>query len=342
MHVRSIGAALVAFSILAAPSGAFAKSDTLVGVQKRDRLICAVNGTRDGFSALNSKGEWAGFDIDFCKAIAAATIGDSTKIEPVKSTSKTRFTMLQTGEVDVTLASATWTLKRDTTLGLDFTQPIYYEGQAFMVNKSLGAKTVDDLDGATACVRPGSTSEKTITDVFRTKGLSFTPIVIDDQLELNRAFFSGRCDVMVQGVAGLSAARVAAADNPADFVFLPGVYGKDPTGPVVRQTDPQWRDIVNWVVFAVFSAEEYGVTSKNVDAMLKSKNPDIQRLLGVSGKLGEALGLSNDFAYKLIKQVGNYGEIWERNIGKNTPLSIPRGRNVQYTKGGLFYAPPFK
>jgi general L-amino acid transport system substrate-binding protein len=326
---------------------AFWPTDTLAGptvdaIKKRGSVICGVNGNRAGFSALDSKGQWKGMDIDTCKAVAAAVLGDSTKIQPVKTTSQTRFTALQTGEVDVLTRNVTWTLGRDTKLGIDFVAPTFYDGQGFMVNKSTGAKSVKDLGGATVCVLPGSTSEKVTADVFKANGLKYTAVVIESKKELNTAFFGGRCDVHVQSTSGLSSARATVAPNPADYILLPGVYGKDPMGPVVRQGDPQFKDIVAWSVYAMMEAEESGVTSINVDEMRKSKNANIARLLGTKGKLGEALGLDNDWAYRIIKQVGNYGEVFDRNVGKGSPLKLPRGLNDLWTKGGLLYSPPFK
>ena len=338
---------LTAAITITAVTMAFWPTDTLAGptvdsIKKRGSVICGVNGNRAGFSALDSKGQWKGMDIDTCKAVAAAVLGDSTKIQPVKTTSQTRFTALQTGEVDVLTRNVTWTLGRDTKLGIDFVAPTFYDGQGFMVNKSTGAKSVKDLGGATVCVLPGSTSEKVTADVFKANGLKYTAVVIESKKELNTAFFGGRCDVHVQSTSGLSSARATVAPNPADYILLPGVYGKDPMGPVVRQGDPQFKDIVAWSVYAMMEAEESGVTSINVDEMRKSKNANIARLLGTKGKLGEALGLDNDWAYRIIKQVGNYGEVFDRNVGKGSPLKLPRGLNDLWTKGGLLYSPPFK
>ena len=326
---------------------AFWPTDTLAGptvdsIKKRGRVICGVNGNRAGFSALDSKGQWKGMDIDTCKAVAAAVLGDSTKIQPVKTTSQTRFTALQTSEVDVLTRNVTWTLGRDTKLGIDFVAPTFYDGQGFMVNKNTGAKSVKDLGGATVCVLPGSTSEKVTADVFKANGLKYTAVVIESKKELNTAFFGGRCDVHVQSTSGLSSARATVAPDPANYILLPGVYGKDPMGPVVRQGDPQFKDIVAWSVYAMMEAEESGVTSKNVDKMKKSKDANIARLLGNKGKLGVALGLDNDWAYRIIKQVGNYGEVFERNVGQDSPLKLPRGLNDLWTRGGLLYSPPFK
>ena len=315
---------------------------TLDAVKKRGSVICGANGNRSGFSALDSKGQWQGMDVDTCRALAAAVLGDKTKIQMVKTTSQTRFTALQTGEIDVLTRNVTWTLSRDTKLGLDFVAPTFYDGQGFMVNKNTGAKTVKDLGGATVCVLPGSTSEKVAEDVFKANGLKYTPVIIESKKELNTAFFGGRCDVHIQSTSGLSSARATVASNPNDYVILPGIYGKDPMGPVVRQGDPQWKDIVAWSVYAMMQAEESGITTANVDSMKSSKDATTARLLGTKGKLGEYLGLDKDWSYRIIKQVGNYGEVYDRNVGAGSPLKLARGINNLWTKGGLLYAPPFK
>lgn len=315
---------------------------TVDAIKARGMVICGVNGNRAGFSALDSKGQWAGMDVDTCKAIAAAVLGNKDKVQFVKTTTQTRFTALQTGEVDVLTRNVTWTLSRDSKLGIDFVAPTFYDGQGFMVPTKLGVKSVKELDGATVCVLPGSTSEKVAADVFRANGLKYKPVVIESKKELNTAFFGGRCDVHVQSTSGLSSARATVASNPDDYIILPGVYGKDPMGPVVRQGDPQWKDIVAWTVYAMMEAEENEITSKNVDKFLKSKDANIARLLGDKDSLGKDLGLDNQWAYRIIKQVGNYGEVFDRNVGKDSPLKLSRGINDLWTRGGLLYAPPFK
>ena len=314
---------------------------TLEAVKSRGKVICGANGGRPGFSGLDSKGAWQGIDAEVCRALAAATLGDINRAEFQKVSSQTRFTALQTSEVDVLTANVSWTLSRDSSLGLDLVAPIFYDAQGFMVRKDLGATNVKDLDGATVCIEPGSTSEKTVADVFRANGMSYQPVVIEDRKELNNAFFSGRCDVHVQSTSGLSSGRATAASNPDDYIILPEVYGKDPMAPVVRQGDAQWRDIVAWTVYAMMAAEEFGVTSKNVDKMKTSDEADIARLLGTEGELGSTLGLSNDWAYQVIKQVGNYGEVFDRTLGKDSPLKLERGLNAQWKDGGMIYAPPF-
>ncbi len=341
LMVPSLFAATLAFASTAMPSDV-AAGPTLDAVKARGALICAMNGSRPGFSMVDSKGEWSGLEVDVCRAIAAAALGDASKVQYVKSTTQTRLTVLQTGEVDVTLSNVTWTYGRDADLGLDFITPTFYDGQGFMVPKKLGVKSVKELNGAAVCVRPGSTSERIIADAQAKYGIKVTLVVIEDQKELNTAFFGGRCDVFVQTTSGLSAIRAAVAPNPEDFVILPEVFGKDPMGPVVRQGDPQWRDIVQWAVFALFEAEERGITSKNVDQMKESKEAEVQRLLGTAGSAtGKGLGLDPQWAYRIIKQVGNYGEIYERSLGDSSKLKLARGVNQPWTNGGLFYAPPF-
>lgn len=338
--IASIFIAIVLIWI-AASVPAFAGA-TLDAVKARGHVICGANGNRAGFSALDSKGQWQGMDIDTCKAIAAAVLGDSEKVQFLKTTTQTRFTALQTGEIDVLTRNVTWTLSRDSKLGVDFVAPTFYDGQGFMVPKKLGVKSVKELNGASVCVLPGSTSEKVAADVFRSNKMTYTPVVIESKKELNTAFFGGRCDVHVQSTSGLSSARATVAPNPDDYIILPGIYGKDPMGPVVRQDDPQWRDIVAWTVYAMFEAEESGVNSGNVDQMLASKDPNIARLLGVKDNLGEGLGLDKEWAYRIIKQVGNYAEVFDRNVGKDSPLKLERGINALWTDGGLLYSPPFK
>ena len=340
---KILGATALASLALSLAAPAAQAAGTVEAIKARDAVICGVNGNRAGFSALDSKGEWVGMDVDTCKAIAAAVLGDKNKVQLVKTTTQTRFTALQTGEVDVLTRNVTWTLGRDTKLGLDFVAPTFYDGQGFMVSKQLGVTGVEQLDGASVCVLPGSTSEKVAADVFRANGIGFTPVVIENKKELNTAFFGGRCDVHVQSTSGLSAARASSAPNPEDFVILPGVYGKDPMGPVVRQGDDEWFNIAKWTLFTLVNAEELGITSANADELKNSStNPNVQRLLGTEGALGEKIGLADDFGYQIVKQVGNYGEVFERNVGNGSPLKLARGLNSLWTKGGLLYAPPFK
>ena len=336
-----IGMISVAIGTAGSPTLAIAGA-TIEAVKERGAVICGVNGNRAGFSGLDSKGKWSGMDVDTCKAVAAAVLGDANKVQFVKTTSQTRFTALQTGEIDILTRNVTWTLSRDAKLGIDFVAPTFYDGQGFMVNKNTGASSVKDLGGATVCVLPGSTSEKVTADVFKENGLQYTPVVIESKKELNTAFFGGRCDVHVQSTSGLSSARATVASNPNDYVILPGIYGKDPMGPAVRQGDAQWKDIVAWSVYAMMTAEELGVMSSNVDQKKSSKDAETARLLGVKGNLGKTLGLDVDWAYRIIKTVGNYGEVFERNVGADSPLKLSRGINALWTEGGLLYSPPFK
>jgi len=318
------------------------EGSTIETVKKKGVVTCAANGGRQGMSSLDSQGNWVGMDVDTCKAVAAAVLGDANKIEMVKATTQTRFPLLQTGEVDIVAANATWTYSRDAELGIDFTVTTFYDGQGFMVPKSIGVSEVGQLDGADLCVPPGSNSEKVAADVAQREGISFNPIVIEDQSELQKAFFNGRCDVHILSTSGLSAARASLAENPDDWIILPGIYGKDPMGPAVRQGDAQWRDIVVWSIYAMMSAEEHGVTSSNVDDMRGSGDPEIENILGAKAELGPKLGLDKAWAYRIIKTVGNYGEVYDRNFGEGSALKLARGLNAMYTDGGMMYAPPFK
>ena len=339
-HSSATGALLAALT-LSSPSAA-QDGSTVASVKSKGVVSCAANGGRQGMSSLDSQGKWVGMDVDTCRAVAVAVLGDPEAINMVKATTQTRFPMLQTGEVDIVTANATWTLSRDAELGLDFTVTTFYDGQGFMVPKALGVTDVGQLDGADLCVPPGSNSEKVAADVAQKKGISFTPIVIEDQSELQKAFFNGRCDVHILSTSGLSAARASLADNPDDWIILPGIYGKDPMGPAVRQNDANWRDIVVWSIFAMIAAEEYGVTSANVDEMKNSGIPEVENLLGVKPGLGEKLGLDNEWAYRIIKAVGNYGEVYGRHFGDGSKLKLARGLNALAADGGMMYSPPFK
>jgi general L-amino acid transport system substrate-binding protein len=289
----------------------------------------------------DEKGVWKGLDVDTAKAIAAAVFGDAGKIKYTALTAVQRLPALQSKEIDVLCRNTTATLTRETVNGLNFAHVNYYDGQGFLVPKKLGVKSSKQLSGATVCVLPGTTTELNAADYFRKNGLPWKPVVIEQNAELNKAFFSGRCDCLTSDLSQLAAQR-SVAPNPADYVLLPEVISKEPLAPVVRHGDDQWFDIVNWTVMALIQAEEFGITSKNVDEMLKSQDPEIQRFLGVTPGLGKALGLDEKWAYNMIKQVGNYGEIFERNVGINTPLGLERGLNALWTKGGLMYALPLR
>ena len=314
---------------------------TRADVKAKGFIQAGVNGDVFGFGKPDEKGVWKGLDVDTARAIAAAVFGDADKVKYTPLTAKTRFTALQSGEIDVLTRNATRTLGRETALGLNFVQVNYYDGQGFLISKKMGVKSALELDGASVCVLPGTTTEMNVADYFRKNNMKMNPVVIENSAELNKAFFAGRCDCLTSDASQLAAIR-AVAPNPADYIVLPEIISKEPLAPAVRHGDDQWKDIVNFSVLALINAEELGITSKNVDEMLKSKDPKIMRFLGVSPGNGKALGLDEKFAYNIIKQVGNYGEIFERNVGVNTTLGIERGLNALWTDGGLMYSPPFK
>ncbi len=319
-----------------------ATGNTLQTVKDRGKVVCGVNSSVPGFGFLNEDGSFSGFDIDFCKALAAAVFGDPSKVEYRPLTAKERFTALQTGEIDVLIRNTTWTLTRDTELGANFTATTFYDGQGFIVTKDSGITTLEDLDGATICVGAGTTTELNLADTFAARGLSYTPLVFETADEATGAYEEGRCDSYTTDKSGLVARRVVMAD-PGAHVILEETISKEPLGPVVRHGDDQWYDIVQWTVYATFTAEEYGVTSANVDDIKAStENPTIKKMLGLEGDMGAKLGLSNDWAYNIIKYVGNYGEIYDRNLGPDTPTYIERGLNQLYTNGGILYAPPIR
>jgi len=317
--------------------------ETLKSVQARGNLICGVNGQLPGFSFLDPDGKYSGFDADFCRAIAAAIFGDPTKVEFRPTTTGERFTVLQTGEIDVLSRNTTWSLVRDTELGLNFTVTTFYDGQGIMVPKDSGLATLKDLEGGTICVQKGTTTELNLADVMATAGVSYTPAVFDDVNATYGAYAEGRCDAVTSDKSQLSSVAKGLLPDPDNHVILDLTLSKEPLGPVVRQGDDQWFDIVKWTIFATIAAEEYGVSSTNVDEMRStSTNPEVKRLLGVEGDLGPKLGLTNDWAYNVIKQVGNYAEIYDHSLGENTPTYIPRGLNSLYKNGGILYSPPFR
>jgi len=314
---------------------------TLQDVQKNGFLKAGVNGGVFGFSMPDEKGVWKGLDVDTARAVAAAVLGDANKVKFVPLTAVQRLPALQSKEIDVLCRNTTQTLTRETINGLNFAHVNYYDGQGFLVPKKLGVKSAKELGGATVCVLPGTTTEMNAADFFRKNGLKWKPVVIEQTAVLSKAFFAGRCDVLTSDASQLAAHR-SVAPNPKDYVLLPEIISKEPLAPVVRHGDDQWYDIVNWTVMALIQAEEFGITSKNVDKMLKTKDPEIQRFLGVTPGLGKALGLDDKWTYNIIKQVGNYGEIFERNVGVNTPLGLERGLNGLWTDCGLMYAAPFR
>lgn len=336
LPVLAIAASLTAFV-----TPAFA-GPTLDAVKQRGEITCGVNTAIAGFSAPDSKGEWRGIDVDACRAVAAALFGDAKKVKYVGLTAAQRFTALQSGEVDILSRNTTATLTRDTALGLHSTWVNYYDGQGFLVPSKLGVKSVKDLNGATICVQQGTTTELNMADYFRANKIDYKPVVIEKLEEVVAAFFAGRCDAFTADASNLAATRSTNAQKPDDYMILPEVISKEPLGPMVRQGDDQWFGLVKWSLIAMVEAEEYGVTSKNVDEMLKSPNPGIQRFLGVTPGMGKALGTDEKWAYNIVKQVGNYGESFDRNIGAGSPLKLERGLNALWTKGGLMYAWPIR
>ena len=342
MFKKKYMAAGIAVAALVGAAGTAHAGKDLDAIKARGNLICGVSTGVAGFAAADSQGKWTGLDVDVCRAVAAAIFGDADKVKFVPTTAQQRFTALQSGEVDLLVRTTTWTLTRDTALGFDFTGINYYDGQGFMVNKKLGVKSAKELNGATVCVQPGTTTELNLADYFRANKMSFKPVVIEKVEEVRAAFFAGRCDVFTTDASGLYSTRAANAPNPDDYIILPEIISKEPLGPLVRHGDNQFGDIVRWALFAQIEAEEYGITSKNVDEMLKSDNPTIKRILGVTPGMGKALGVDEKWVYNIIKQVGNYGEMFDRNVGKGSPLKIDRGLNALWTQGGLQYAPPIR
>jgi ABC-type amino acid transport/signal transduction systems, periplasmic component/domain len=331
-----LGSAFVALA--AAPSSAA----TLDDVKSRGVLRCGVNTGLPGFASQNDQGEWQGLDIDYCKAVAAAVFeGDASKVEYSPLSAVQRFPALQNGEVDMLARNTTWTMNRDTALGLNFVGVNYYDGQGFMVRKDLNVTSALQLSGATVCVQAGTTTELNLADYFSANNMDYNPVVIESQADVNAAYEQGRCDALTTDASGLYASRLELA-NPDEHVILPEIISKEPLGPAVRQGDEQWFDIVKWVHFGLLNAEELGITQDNVDEMLNSDNPDVRRLLGLDGTFGEDIGLTKDWMVHVIKAVGNYGEIFDRNVGPDTPLKIQRGMNALWTKGGLHYAPPIR
>ncbi|PWV64485.1 amino acid ABC transporter substrate-binding protein [Plasticicumulans acidivorans] len=329
-------------AILLAVAGTAHAGATLDAIKQKGFVQCGVSDGLPGFSYTDDKGNVIGIDADFCRAVAAAVFGDATKVKFTPLTAKERFTALQSGEIDVLSRNSTWTSSRDSALGLNFTGVTYYDGQGFLVNKKLGVKSAKELDGAAVCIQAGTTTELNLADYFRTHNMKFTPITYDKSDESAKSLEAGRCDVLTSDQSQLYAQRIKLA-APDDYIVLPEVISKEPLGPVVRHGDDEWFDIVKWTLFAQVNAEELGVTSKNVEQMVKtSTNPDVKRLLGVEGDKGKDLGLPNDWVVKIVKQVGNYGEMFDRNVGEGSPLKIARGLNALWNQGGLQYAPPIR
>jgi len=318
-----------------------ASGGTLAAVKAKGMLSCVFSTGLPGFSAPDKINKWSGLDVDVCRAVAAAVLGSADKVKFTPLTAKERFTALQSGEIDILSRNTTWTHTRDTSLGLNFAGVNYYDGQGFMVSTKLGVKSAKELNGAAVCIQAGTTTELNLADYFRFNNLTYKSVVFDTSDQSVKGFESGRCDVLTSDQSQLYALRTKLQD-PTKAVVLPEVISKEPLGPVVRQGDDQWFNIVRWTMNAVINAEELGITSSTVDAMKTSKNPGIQRVLGTASDMGKKLGLDNEWAARAIKQVGNYSEMFERNVGKNTPLKISRGLNALWSNGGIMYAPPIR
>ncbi|NHB75544.1 amino acid ABC transporter substrate-binding protein [Rhodobacter calidifons] len=330
-----------AFAVTALVSG-MALAGTLDDVKARGELICGSNTGLTGFGAPDASGNWAGFDVDLCRAVAAVVLGDATKVKFLPTTGETRFTALQSGEVDLLVRNSTWTFSRDTELALDFVAVNYYDGQGFMVKKDLGVSSAKELDGATVCIQTGTTTELNLADFFKQNNISYQPVTVADDSEAQRQYLAGACDAYTTDASGLAASRATMPDAD-NHIILPEIISKEPLGPVVRHGDNQWGDVVRWTYYALLIAEERGITSANVNEVAASTaDEEVKRLLGVSGDMGAKMGVSNDAFKNAILAVGNYGEIFARNIGEGTTINLARGLNALWTQGGLQYAPPFR
>ncbi|WP_426957016.1 amino acid ABC transporter substrate-binding protein [Muricoccus radiodurans] len=336
--IRTILAAGFA-ALLALPALAQPAADTLGAIRARGHLLCGVTPNTVGFATPDSRGDWQGLDADTCRAVAAAIFGDGTKVRFIPTTAQNRFTALQSGEVDMLSRATTWTLGREAQLGLVFAGVNYYDGNAFMVRRSLGVDSATRLDGASVCLQPGSTTELNVADYFRRNNMRLNPLLIENLEELRAAFASGRCDAYASDTSTLAAFRVGQGAAGADYVLLPEIFSKEPLGPVVRKGDWKFFDIVRWTLFALITAEELGINRDNLASFESSPNPDVQRFLGRSGDLGRQLGVSNDWAVQVVRAVGNFSDMWERSV---TPTGMPRGVNRLWTQGGLMYAPPMR
>jgi general L-amino acid transport system substrate-binding protein len=333
-----LGASLLGAGVLASTASAQA---TLNNIKQKGYLQCGSNPGLAGFGVPDAQGNWNGLDVDYCRAVAAAIFNDATKVRFIPLSAKDRFTALQSGEVDILVRNSTWTMSRDTQLGLDFPVVNYYDGQGFMVRKKLGVASAKELSGASVCTQQGTTTELNLADFFRANNLKYEVVAFSSADETFKAYDSGRCDAFTTDSSGLYSERLRAS-APDDHIVLPEIISKEPLGPAVRHGDNQWADIVRWTHYAMLNAEEYGVTKANVDQMLKSDNPEVKRLLGVEGNYGEAVGLTKDWAYRIIKNVGNYSDVFEKDVGNGSPLKIKRGLNALWTQGGLQYGIPIR
>lgn len=335
LKYAAVGAALLVSNGLAYAG------QTFDAVKEKGFVQCGVTTGVAGFSNPDSQGVWKGFDVDMCKAIAAAMFNDAEAFKVTPLSSVQRFTALQSGEIDVLTRNTTQTLTRDTTLGLTGTGVNFYDGQGVMIKKSLGVTSAKELDGATICVQPGTTTELNLADWFRANNMSFKPVVVEKLDEILRAFVAGRCDAFTTDKSQLAGIRTTLTD-PDGYVILPETFSKEPLGPMVRQADPAWFNVVRWTLYAMIEAEEYGITSENAQEMLKSSDPNVQRILGTTPGMGKNLGISNEWAFSIITQVGNYGESFERNVGMGSPLQLERGLNATWNNGGLMYGWPIR
>lgn len=341
MQSKFLSIAAVAAAAVLGFTATAAQADTLADVKAKGYIQCGVTGGVAGFSAPDSNNQWTGLEVDFCRAVAAAIFNDASKVRYTPLTSQERFTALSSGEIDILSRTTTWTMSRDTQLGIKFIGTMYYDGQGFMVRKADGIKSALDLSGAAICIESGTTTELNAADYFAANQMEFNSVVFVDQDEVVKAYEDGRCDVYTTDSSALAAER-SKFSNPKDHIILPEIISKEPLGPVVRQGDDNWFNINRWTYFALLEAEELGVTQANVDEMLGSDNPKIKRLLGVEGDFGTPLGLTKDWAYQIIKLIGNYGESFDRNVGPDTPIGLERGLNALWTHGGLQYAAPIR
>ena len=349
--MNKIGLILAFIIVLAIPvSGYFGKQESIVitkengllqTVKDRGYLICGVNAGLPGFSAADEEGNWTGLDVDFCRAVSAAVFGDADKVEYIGLNSAQRFPTLASRSIDILSRNTTWTISRDVNLMFEFAGVSYYDGQGFLVPVDLGITSATELDGAFVCITSETTSELNLNDYFAENNMQYKPIPVEGNKEAKAKLFASECDVFTTDASGLASAR-AGADNPEDWIVLPEIISKEPLGPLVRQGDQEWEDVVRWTLFAMINAEEMGITSENVDEMLTSKSKEVKRLLGEDGYMGPMLGLGMKFGYNIVKQVGNYGESYERNVGINTPLAIERKLNKLWNNGGILYVPPFR
>ena len=341
--VRTVLATVCTTTVLGLAALPAQAGKTVDAIKARGQLICGVNTGLAGFSAADSQGNWTGLDVDVCKAIAAAMLGDASKVKYVPLNAQQRFTALQSGEIDILSRNTTWTLTRDASLGMNFTGVTYYDGQGFMVPAKGKIKSAKQLKGATVCVQSGTTTEKNLTDFSRANKLDIKPVVFEKQEASTSAYFSGRCQAFTTDASGLASIRNKEAKVPAEHLVLPELISKEPLGPSVRRGDDEFFAIAKWVIYALIEAEEYGITQANVDDLkANSKDPVVQRILGTSEDTGKLLGLDKDWAYRAIKATGNYGEIFERNVGPKSALKLPRGANNLWSKGGFMYAPPVR